>query len=223
MTEVLPRQTYSHEAEDLIIQRLFQCVLGAKPKFRGFYVDIGAFHPIRFSNTYLLYQEGWRGINVEPNADVAESFRENRPEDTNLTLAISDSSRVLTYHHFDDPQVNGMYSEHDISMMVAHGYRQLGSTQIECIGINEFLHQYVHRPIDLLAIDIENHEHIVLNAWDWASYRPRLICVEIHSNTMSSALESPVGRILASQEYVLMSRVFQSSFFVDGRAAVFPY
>lgn len=31
----------------------------------GIYVDIGAHHPFRFSNTYVFYKRGWRGINVD--------------------------------------------------------------------------------------------------------------------------------------------------------------
>ena len=36
----------------------------------GFYVDIGAFHPYRFSNTFYFYLRGWKGINVDatPNS-----------------------------------------------------------------------------------------------------------------------------------------------------------
>lgn len=35
-------------------------------KTDGFYVDIGASHPFRINNTYLLYKSGWQGVTVEP-------------------------------------------------------------------------------------------------------------------------------------------------------------
>ena len=35
---------------------------------RGFYIDIGAFHPFKLSNTVFFDQcLGWEGICVEPN------------------------------------------------------------------------------------------------------------------------------------------------------------
>ena len=41
--------SFSQEGEDLVLQRL----IGIKSN--GFYVDIGAHHPYRFSNTYKFY------------------------------------------------------------------------------------------------------------------------------------------------------------------------
>jgi FkbM family methyltransferase len=220
MIELPPRRSYSHEAEDLIIQRLFQALLGKEPGFAGFYLDIGAFHPINFSNTYLLYLDGWRGITVEPNPDTAQSFRKHRPLDTNLILAVSDISGVHTYHRFDDPQVNGLYSDEQVGQVIATGYRHCGSTQVPCIGIRQLLEEHVRRPIDVLDLDIEAHESVVLNAWPWGSYRPKLICVEIHTTAIATALDAPVAKILSSQGYVFVSRVLQAAFFVD--RAVIP-
>jgi hypothetical protein len=59
---------YSQEGEDLIASRLFP------NQSTGFYVDIGAHHPTRFSNTYLLYTKGWRGINIDPLPGSKELF-----------------------------------------------------------------------------------------------------------------------------------------------------
>ena len=52
-------KSYSQEGEDLILSRYFD---GQR---EGFFIDVGAFHPIRFSNTYLFYRLGWSGINIE--------------------------------------------------------------------------------------------------------------------------------------------------------------
>ena len=32
---------------------------------KGFYVDIGCYHPTFHNNTYLLNKKGWKGINVD--------------------------------------------------------------------------------------------------------------------------------------------------------------
>ena len=64
-----PVEAYSQEGEDLILKRYF----GSQKK-TGFYVDIGAHHPFRFSNTALLREMGWTGINVEPSPDLIENF-----------------------------------------------------------------------------------------------------------------------------------------------------
>ena len=52
------QRSYAQEGEDLLLER----ILGKQGK--GFYVDVGAHHPVRFSNTFLFYKRGWRGINI---------------------------------------------------------------------------------------------------------------------------------------------------------------
>jgi len=53
-----PKKTYSMYGEDLFIKEFF------KKKQIGFYVDVGCYHPIDGSNTYLLYKKGWKGVNI---------------------------------------------------------------------------------------------------------------------------------------------------------------
>ena len=53
--------SYAMDGEDIAIN-LFN-----KKEGKGFYVDIGAHHPIQRNNTNLLYQKGWEGINIDIN------------------------------------------------------------------------------------------------------------------------------------------------------------
>ena len=81
------RFSYSHYAEDLIVLHLFRDkVRRGEP---GVYVDVGAFDPVLFSNTLLLHQHGWRGVNVDPNEAQIEKFRRFRPADANLHAIVS--------------------------------------------------------------------------------------------------------------------------------------
>lgn len=45
------KKSYAQEGEDLVVNRLLE---GKKD---GFYVDVGAHHPYRFSNTYFFIKE----------------------------------------------------------------------------------------------------------------------------------------------------------------------
>ncbi|MFM6346540.1 MAG: hypothetical protein ACKPFK_15520, partial [Dolichospermum sp.] len=89
--------SYSQEGEDLILARFFE-----KEK-NGFYVDIGAHHPQRFSNTYYFYLKGWSGINIDAMPGSMKIFDDLRPLDINLEIPISDKSEILTYYEFDEP------------------------------------------------------------------------------------------------------------------------
>ena len=75
--------------EDLKIKDFF------KRKKKGIYVDIGCYHPLDGSNTYLLYKKGWSGINVDVNKTSIELFNIARKKDINLNIAISNSSKKV--------------------------------------------------------------------------------------------------------------------------------
>ena len=53
------KNSYSFNSVDLIVDYIF------KNKKNGFYLDVGAQHPISNNNTYLLFKRGWRGINID--------------------------------------------------------------------------------------------------------------------------------------------------------------
>ena len=60
--------SYSQCGEDLFIEDFF------KHKNDGTYLDIGAFNPVKYSNTLLLYQKGWRGTNIDLNQTSIDLF-----------------------------------------------------------------------------------------------------------------------------------------------------
>lgn len=76
--------SYAQHGEDVVLWR----ALG--PRTDVFYVDVGAYHPTIDSVTRALYERGWRGMNIEAQADRIPAFEEERPEDINLALAIGD-------------------------------------------------------------------------------------------------------------------------------------
>ena len=57
-------KSYSQLGEDLVIMNHLQC-LGKNPNSKGFYIDIGAYHPLDGSNTYKFYKRGASGITVD--------------------------------------------------------------------------------------------------------------------------------------------------------------
>ena len=57
-------RSYSQFGEDALVNSLF------RNKKYGIYVDVGAYHPILYSNTYALYRRGWRGFAIDPNPSL---------------------------------------------------------------------------------------------------------------------------------------------------------
>jgi hypothetical protein len=69
--------------EDLIIDKFF------RKKRKGFYVDVGCYHPLDGNNTCLLYKKGWSGMNIDVNALSIELFNQARKDDHNINVAVS--------------------------------------------------------------------------------------------------------------------------------------
>ena len=95
-----PNRCYGQDGEDLILNRLLD------GQMQGFYVDVGAHHPIRFSNTYLFYERGWTGINIDAMPGSMKKFRKLRPRDINVECGVASSSGKLTFHRFNEPALN---------------------------------------------------------------------------------------------------------------------
>ena len=88
------RPTYSQNQEDLFINNYF------KDKNKGFYLDIGCYHPIMYSNTALLHNRGWEGTNIDMNQTSIDLFNILRKKDKNICAAISNTKRETT-QYFD--------------------------------------------------------------------------------------------------------------------------
>ena len=95
--------SFSQYGEDVLLYDFL-------PRYRGFYIDVGAYHPWQGSNTYKLYLRGWNGITVEPNQDTATLFNRVRPRDTHLAVGVSEQPSRLTRHTAKADDMTATYS-----------------------------------------------------------------------------------------------------------------
>lgn len=179
---------YSQFGEDVFLDQLFQY----KPK--GFYVDVGAFHPYNMSNTCVFYNRGWRGINIEPNPNSFKAFRKHRPLDININLAIDTSEREVLFNCLEE--LSGIDDE---SYLFQNRKTRIKQCRVKTAPLNKILREHVPSGtiIDFMSIDCEGHDIEVLLSNDWTAFRPRAILVEDHgerSLMLHKALET-VGYI----------------------------
>ena len=209
------RKSYSIEAEDLLLETVFLVVL--KRYGPGTYVDIGAAHPVQHSNTYFFYERGWSGLCVEPNPEFYELYKVLRPRDHALNIGVAKRSGSLRYHRFEHPLINGFFGQDLVDRHVASGQTYLGSSDVPCLSVDEFLNTKIDGPVDLLNIDVETMDAALLAAWNWEACRPKVICAEIHTPSIESMLETDVAKILKAAGYTAMCRGWLSAIFVDGK------
>jgi len=208
------RPTFSWEGEDVLIYKISRDYLGIE---KGFYVDVGAHHPFALSNTHILYQSGWRGINIDVMPGSMAPFVEHRAGDTNIEVGVSLRAGSLRFSMFDDPALNGFLSDEIVQAHLNRGIKLIEQTNIECQPLNVILRGLrMLPPIDLLAIDVEGLDLEVIKSNDFSEHRPKLILTEIlGTSDMTSVVDSQVARALMIEGYKLFSRLHFSVLFMD--------
>ena len=167
---------FSQEGEDIFLIDFF------KDRLNGFYIDVGAFHPYRINNTYLLYKKGFRGINIDISATSIDFFNFARPDDVNLNIGASDkfedkiffSKKNLSFHN----TLSKSLAESDIQ---TEPFKKKYS--ISCKPLDYIIKKtkFSNKTIDFLNIDAEGYDYQVLLGLNLKRYNPKVICIEISS------------------------------------------
>lgn len=170
------RNTYSQHREDIFLKKYF------KKTKKGFYIDVGCYHPVKYSNTAWLYNYGWSGINLDMNKTSIDLFNIARPRDKNICAAISNKNKS-TYAYFDrllSPinTLNKKFSD--------FGSKNISFRKHKKVKINAYKFDYIIKKnkikipyINFLNIDAEAHDFEVLKGFNIKKFKPKLICVEL--------------------------------------------
>ena len=204
LRRLLPTLIYSQEGEDLILKRLF----GER---RGIFIDIGAYHPLRYSNTYLLYKRGWNGICVEPNPEFENIYRFLRPRDLFLNFGIAEQESDQIYYRFNEPALN-TFSQKEAERKNSPPYHIVYHQKIPTLPLSAILekHLRVNQKIDLMSVDVEGYEMEVLRSNDWGKYLPDVLLVEILRSNLDNISASPVSIFLREKGYIPFSKLYNT-------------
>ena len=174
---------YSQLGEQMVILNILSRMDQAS--LNKIYLDIGAYHPFKGSNTYKLYLKNWKGIVVDPNPEKIKRFIAVRPNDICLTKAVipdgwnitevemlatgkNDARESITpalnknnHLHFNKELADYSY------MASAMKVSDVLTTCSEILGIPAFM-----------SVDIEGLESDLIQSIDFSKYPIPLLCVE---------------------------------------------
>jgi len=172
-------QTFSQHGEDLVVLSLFKQLGIDKPT----YLDVGAHHPLNISNTALLNKRGSIGIDVEPNPNLCELLKKERPRDIILNVGVGRQHGRAIYHMIDDFSGRNTFSESAAQQFVKDNpYFQIRKrVEMDVMTLDEIVDQYWRGAYpDFLSIDCEGMDAEILRAMRGGSYfrQPKVICVE---------------------------------------------
>jgi FkbM family methyltransferase len=190
---------FSQAGEDAIAWKIARYVLNLQ---RGFYVDVGAYHPYKHSNTYLLYKAGWRGINIDPRPGMKALFERYRAEDINIEAGIAEQEGEMTYYIIDDDSTMNTFSrENLVRLNLLDQVRQKVPTPVH--RLDEVLDRHSGaKEVDYLNIDAEGFESEILNSLDVGNHRPKMISIEQNDVlTLKDVINSDTSKLLESHSY----------------------
>lgn len=203
------RHSYSQDHEDLLIDKLLNY------KLDGFYVDVGAYDPNRFSNTKRFYEKGWMGINIEPDYISYQKFVEHRERDINLNIGIAEEDSELTFYKMDT-QTLSTFDKNEAEEYIKQGYKIVEEKKIPVKTLaNVFEENLAGKSIDFMSVDTEGFDMQVLKSNDWKKYSPRLICIESvkHNYDHETAIDNEESKNKSNnQESFLISKRYKKVF-----------
>ena len=163
------RKNYSQFNEDLFLVDFFH------NKKKGKFVDLGAFHPIRYNNTHLLYKKGWSGTNIDLNPVAIDMFNIARNRDINICALMSEKSNIEknVYYEHGFSAVNSLVLTKELKKVLK---------KVKIMKTKTF-DDLVSHDFDFLNIDLEGHDYEVLRTINLKKNKPGLICIEILENS----------------------------------------
>ena len=183
--------------------------------YKGFFVDVGAHHPYRYSNTLYFYKKGWRGINIEPTPGAISAFNIFRKRDINLNIGISDKSDKLLFYCFNEPALNGFSKElSEERNSTSNLYHITKEIEVETHPLSYVLDKYLpeNQQIDILSIDVEGLDLMVLRSNNWNKYKPLFVLVEDNID-FTNLPQSEIYSFLIAKGYQLVAKTHRTMFF----------
>jgi FkbM family methyltransferase len=204
------KRAFGHFGDDIAIECLYRETFGLNALKSGFYVDVGSFHPTKYSNTFRFYKRGWDGVEIDLEAEKLRAFRMLRPRDLAVQAAVSQTPGKLTFYgdHFSP------YTTSDANNTGA--LERSGRFEVETRTLTDILDEtkFRDREIDLLDIDCEGMDLEVLRSLDFNRYRPKIVAVEIHAPSIAAVQNSDEHAFLVNHNYSYVNRVGPTSVFL---------
>lgn len=205
--------TFAQNGEDMIVRALFEN-LGIT---RFSYLDIGAYDPIHFSNTYLHYRAGCRGVCVEPDATRCSLIQQKRPGDVCVNAGIGVTSEVKDFYVMTHATLSTFSKEAAEGVASMEGHRIERVEQIQLLNFDQIVRDNFAETPDFVSLDIEGGELDILRSIDFQAHRPKVWCIETinYARLEEQGKRNDILKFMLKQGYVIYADTWINTIFVD--------
>lgn len=168
----MKKVSYAQNFEDVILWRALGNIKG------GFYIDVGAAWPNNDSVTKMFYDNGWSGINIEPNTQFFSELVNQRPRDINLNVAIGQHNEIKDFCVVCntglstlDLQMGSKYKKNNF---------EIANTVVRVRTLVTIFENYFldSKDVHFLKIDSAGCENSVIKGNNWDRFRPWIVIVD---------------------------------------------
>jgi hypothetical protein len=208
--------SFSCEGEDLIIDKLFG------NQSTGYYIDIGAYLPIRGSNTFKFYLKGWKGVLIEPNPRFNFWASIIRRRDKILSLGIDpnlkEESAEKKMYMYNDCSSNNTISEETVkNNLEIFGRKHDLENIFKFVGVEYLINntEIFNNEIDIMNIDVEGVEEGLINSIvNVNKITPKVICIEQIHFSCEQIMKTNIYRILLNNDYILLAKTVLCAIYI---------
>lgn len=208
-------KSYSQTGED----RIVNSIIDIYSKWENadfsskYYVEVGCNEPIKYSNTFGLYKQGWQGICIDANESLIKKFKKLRLRDVCISAVVSNQEKELTFTKFKDSEISSVNKDH-VSEWSKYS-QVISSETVKPIPLNKVLDEYqAPKSFALLCIDVERHDFEVLNSIDLKIYIPTLIVIETSGYNLESVNSSAIYQHICKHNYKLIAFALGNAYFL---------
>lgn len=163
-------KSYAQRGEDRVLWHALQDIK------EGWYIDIGAQHPIIDSVSKGFYERGWRGLHIEPVAMYADLLRKDRPDEFVIETALSDHNGHIDFYVFPNTGLSTAVA------VFADRHKREGRLRVNrsvyAMTLMNAIKGMSSGEIHWMKIDVEGYELEVIKGWDPKILRPWVLVVE---------------------------------------------
>lgn len=215
---------FAQYGEDLILDTALQVLQNRKIISDITYIDIGANHPQRISNTYWLYKQGYCGVIIEPNRRLAALYKKIRPRDTILEMGITNTTTpdIVPFYQFEE-RADGLSSFSKDSVTAAIKQTQIPfhydiiPTPVD--NINNIAEKYIGKnPLFMVNIDAEGLDFEIISQLNFKKFRPIFFVIETADLTQSTFLgrkNDKCIKLLQQHGYTVYADTYVNTILID--------
>lgn len=173
--------SYAQRLEDYHLDLAFS------GRAHGFYIDVGAGHPVADNVSYWFYLKGWRGLVVEPQRSLLDIYAHLRPRDAAVGTLVGSRNGEADFHLVE--RLHGFSTTRADHARAASGFGVgVETVRMPMRTLASLVEEHGVKAVDFLKIDVEGAEADVLAGADWQKCRPLVILIEaVSPGTMTQS------------------------------------